>query len=160
MNISKNSVVEIEYTLKDGQGTVIDSSNGQEPLAYLHGHDNIVPGLERELEGRKTGDQLNVVVSPGDAYGDRDEAMVTEVPRDELAQIPNLQVGVQLQAQTPQGVQIFTVSEIDDKVVTLDANHPLAGLTLHFDVKVVNVREATQEEIAHGHVHGPHGHDH
>lgn len=160
MTITKDHVVEIEYKLTDDKGKVLDSSEGQAPLAYLHGKKNIIPGLEKELEGRKAGDELKVSVEPTEAYGERVDALVRDVPRTELAGIPDLEVGLQLQANTPQGVQIFTIVGLSDDSVTLDGNHPLAGMKLNFAVKIVSVRKATNEELAHGHVHGPGGHHH
>lgn len=160
MTIQDNCVVAIDYTLKDKSGNTLDSSEGKEPLHYLHGKKNIIPGLEKELVGKKEADELTVVIAPEDGYGERQEALITEVPKQELSQVPNLEVGVQLQAQTPEGVQIFTVTAIGDDSVTLDGNHPLAGKELHFQVTVKSVREATEEELAHGHVHGPGGHHH
>lgn len=160
MRIAQDSVVTIEYTLTDPQGQILDSSVGEEPLVYLHGKKNIIPGLERELAGRQVGDELKVVVSPQDGYGERSDALVTQVPREDLAQIPDLSVGLQLQAQTARGVQVFTVVELNDEKVTLDGNHPLAGQTLNFAIKIMGIRPATQEELAHGHAHGPGGHHH
>lgn len=160
MTITDDCVVKIDYTLKDSEGQVLDSSEGKKPLAYLHGKGNIIPGLEKELAGLKVGEKTEVVIEPSEGYGERSEDKVTSVPRTQLAQIPDLKEGVQLQAQTEQGVQILTVKEIKDDTVTLDANHPLAGATLNFDVKVVEVREATSEELAHGHVHGADGVEH
>lgn len=160
MTIQDNCVVAIDYTLKDKNGNVLDSSSGKDPLYYLHGKRNIIPGLEKELTGKKQDDELTVVVSPDEGYGQRQDALMTEVSKQELAGVPNLEVGIQLQAQTAQGVQIFTVAAIDGDTVTLDGNHPLAGEELHFSVTVKSVREATQEELDHGHVHGPGGHHH
>lgn len=160
MTIQDNCVVAIDYTLKDKNGNVLDSSSGKDPLYYLHGKRNIIPGLEKELTGKKQDDELTVVVSPDEGYGHRQDALMTEVSKQELAGVPNLEVGIQLQAQTAQGVQIFTVAAIDGDTVTLDGNHPLAGEELHFSVTVKSVREATQEELDHGHVHGPGGHHH
>ena len=160
MQISKNTVVEMEYTLKDTAGEVLDTSNGKGPLAYLHGFKNIIPGLEKELEGKKSGDELSVKISPEQAYGQRDENLISEVSKNELSAIPDLEVGMQLQAQSSQGARILTVTQIEGETVTLDANHPLAGMELHFEVKVTKVRSATEEELAHGHVHGPGGHQH
>lgn len=160
MTIAKDHVVEIEYTLTDEQGTVLDTSKGNEPLAYLHGSKNIIPGLEKELEGKAKGDEVKVTVPPKEAYGEYMDVLVNKVDKTELSSIPNLQVGLQLQAQTDKGVQVFTVTEINDDKVTLDGNHPLAGKTLNFDVKVANVRQATPEEISHGHVHGKGGQQH
>ncbi len=160
MNIAKDHVVEIEYTLTDDEGKVLDTSDGRDPLTYLHGGQNIIPGLEKELEGKVVGDALKVKVDPAEAYGEFNKSLINEVPKEELAQIPELKVGIQLQAQSPQGVQIFTVTAIGETCVTLDGNHPLAGMTLNFDVKVKTVRPATEEELTHGHAHGPGGHQH
>lgn len=158
--IGKDLVVEIDYTLTDDAGKVLDSSQGRGPLAYLHGAGNIIPGLESELEGKTVGAAFKVSIAPDKAYGARNESLINVVPKEELSEIPDLEVGIQLQAQSAQGIQVFTVTEIGDATVTLDGNHPLAGVTLHFDVEVMNVRAATEEEMSHGHVHGPGGHRH
>jgi FKBP-type peptidyl-prolyl cis-trans isomerase SlyD len=160
MNVAQDHVVLIEYTLKNAQGQVLDSSEGSEPLAYLHGFQNIVPGLEKALEGKKKGDAFDVKLSVEEAYGPRREELISEVDKKELMQIPNLEEGMQLQAQTPEGIQILTVTKIGNDKVTLDGNHPLAGEELNFSVKVMDVRKATEEELEHGHVHGPDGHHH
>ena len=160
MTITKDHVVEIDYKLTNDDGQVLDTSEGAAPLAYLHGHNNIVMGLEKELEGKKEGDNFQATVNPSEGYGDRVEQLVSQVPKDEFSTIPDLQEGMQLQAQTEQGFQIFTVVKIDGDTVTVDGNHPLAGQTLHFEVTVKSVRAASDEEIAHGHVHGPGGAEH
>lgn len=161
MQVSKDKVVSIDYTLKDDAGQVLDSSTGRAPLPYLHGAGNIIPGLEAALEGKTKGERVQVSIAPADGYGERDEQMVQEVPRQQLAQIPNLQAGMQLAAQTPDGGRrIVTIVHVDDNVVRIDANHPMAGRTLHFDVTISDLRDATQDEIAHGHAHGPDGHHH
>lgn len=160
MQIQDNAVVEIEYTLKNKAGEVLDTSEGRGPLVYLHGNQNIISGLERELTGKKANDKLEVVVSPEDGYGVRMEEMIQEVPLNELSSIPNLEVGMQLQAQTAQGVQVLTVVELNDEFATLDGNHPLAGEDLYFSVTVKSVRPASEEELEHGHAHGPGGHHH
>jgi FKBP-type peptidyl-prolyl cis-trans isomerase SlyD len=160
MTIAQDSVVTIHYTLKDDAGEVIDSSSSGEPLAYLHGHGNLVPGLERELTGKNVGDKLSVKLSPADGYGDFDKALVQRVPRRALKGIKNLNVGMRLHAQTPEGPQAVTVTQIQGDMVTLDGNHPLAGKNLNFDIEVTDVREATKEELEHGHVHGPGDHHH
>lgn len=160
MNATQDHVVVIDYTLTNSSGEVLDSSQGKEPLAYLHGFQNIIPGLEKALEGKQKGDELQVKLSPEEAYGPRRDELLSVVDKNELAQIPNLEEGMQLQAQTPQGVQVFTVSAINGDKVTLDGNHPLAGEELNFSVKVVDVRKASQEELEHGHVHGAGGHQH
>ena len=156
MPIATNDVVTIHYTLKDDADKVIDSSSGSEPLAYLHGHGNIIPGLERELAGKSVGERLTVRVPAAEGYGEYDRALVQKVPRRALKGIANLKVGMRLQA----GHQAVTVTHIAGDMVTLDGNHPLAGQNLNFDVEITAVRPATEEELAHGHVHGSGGHHH
>ncbi len=154
MKISNQCVAAIHYTLTDDEGTQLDSSQGQEPLVYLHGSGNLVPGLEKELEGKETGDTFQVAIEPSSAYGEVDSRLIQDVPRSVLADIEGLQVGMRLQSQTQDGqLQTLVVDAIGEEAVTLNANHPLAGMTLHFDVTIESVREATEEEIAHGHVH-------
>ncbi|HUI62808.1 MAG TPA: peptidylprolyl isomerase [Steroidobacteraceae bacterium] len=160
MTIKRNSVVTFHYTLKDDTGEVIDSSSGQEPLAYLHGHGQIVAGLERELEGRSTGDKLSVKVPAADGYGEYNKALVQKVPRRALKGIANISVGMRLHAQSSEGARAVVVTHVAGDMVTLDGNHPLAGQNLNFDIEVTEVREATEEELSHGHVHGPGGHHH
>jgi FKBP-type peptidyl-prolyl cis-trans isomerase SlyD len=153
MNIEKNRVVSIDYKLVDDDGELIDSSEGGEPLVYLHGNGNIIPGLEKLLEGKKAGESLNCVIAPVDAYGERDDALVFTVGKDEF-EGTEVGVGMQFEAHGEEGAQIVTVVGIEGDKVKVDANHPLAGENLHFDVKIVEVREATEEELTHGHVHG------
>jgi FKBP-type peptidyl-prolyl cis-trans isomerase SlyD len=160
MNIKNDQVVMIDYTVTGKDGKVIDTSKGRGPLSYLHGKKNIVPGLEKAIAGKKTGDEFQVTVTPAEGYGERNENMISVVPVADLAEIPDLEIGMQLQAQTPQGMHILTVKAIENGEVTLDGNHPLAGETLNFSVKIVGVRDATKEELQHGHVHGPGGHQH
>ncbi len=160
MQISANMVVSIDYTLTDDQGTVIDSSEGREPLAYLHGSNNIIPGLENALEGKAKGDSLQVKVSPEEGYGERSDDLTQAVPKQMFEGAEEIQVGMQFQTMTEAGPQIVTVVAMDDETVTVDGNHPLAGENLNFDVTVVDIREASAEELEHGHVHGPEGHDH
>jgi FKBP-type peptidyl-prolyl cis-trans isomerase SlyD len=160
MAIKQDSVVSIHYTLKDDEGTVIDSSASGEPLPYLHGHGNIVPGLERELEGKAVGDKVNVTVAPVDGYGEYNKDLVQRIPRRALKGISNVKVGMRLHAQTEEGPQTVTITNITGDMVTIDGNHPLAGKNLNFDVEVTDVRDATEEELEHGHVHGPEGHHH
>ncbi|HEV2227722.1 MAG TPA: peptidylprolyl isomerase [Steroidobacteraceae bacterium] len=156
MAIAHNDVVTIHYTLKDDTDKVIDSSAGGEPLAYLHGHGNIIPGLERELAGKNVGDRLKVRVPAAEGYGEYDRALVQKVPRRALKGIADLRVGLRLQA----GHQAVTVTHIAGDMITLDGNHPLAGQNLTFDVEITAVRAATEEELTHGHVHGAGGHHH
>ena len=160
MQIAKNTVVSIDYTLTDPQGKVLDSSSGKQPLQYLHGVGGLIPGLEKELGGKKAGDQFKATIAPEEAYGQRDTAMVQAVPREAFKGVADIKPGMQFQAQSPQGMRIVTVTKVEPNEITVDANHPLAGVTLTFDVKVVDVRQATAEEMQHGHVHGPGGHHH
>jgi FKBP-type peptidyl-prolyl cis-trans isomerase SlyD len=160
MGISQDQVVSIHYTLRDDAGEVIDRSADGEPLSYLHGHGNLIPGLERELTGRKSGDRLQVKVAPAEAYGEYDRELVQRVPRRTLKGIADLRVGMRLQTQTPEGPRAVTVTQLSGDMVTLDGNHPLAGKSLNFEVEVAGVRAATEEELAHGHVHGAGGHHH
>lgn len=160
MQVAKDKVVEIDYTLTGDNGQVLDSSQGREPLAYLHGAGNIIPGLESALEGKNPGDQLSVQVPPDQAYGNRDERMVQAVPRNSFQGIQQIEPGMQFQANTPGGPRVITVVGVEGDQVTVDANHPLAGQTLNFDVKVVGIRDATDEERTHGHAHGAGGAQH
>ncbi|MDB5322660.1 MAG: peptidylprolyl isomerase [Phycisphaerales bacterium] len=159
MQIEKNTVATIDYTLTDPNGQVIDTSKGRKPLAYLHGASNIIPGLESALEGKGAGESLAVTVPAEQGYGARDPNLVQPVPRSNFQGVPEIKPGMQFQAQTPDGARVVTVVNVDDQNVTVDANHPLAGMDLKFDVNVVDVRPATPEEVTHGHAHGPDGHD-
>ena len=160
MEITADRVVTIHYTLKDDDGAEVDSSAGGEPLAYIQGHGNLVAGLEKALEGKQNGNKLTVVVAPVDGYGVRDEALIQRVPKRALQGAGDLKKGMQFQARTEDGMRLFTVTAVIGDMVTLDGNHPLADQTLHFDVEIVEVREATTEELEHGHVHGAGGHHH
>jgi FKBP-type peptidyl-prolyl cis-trans isomerase SlyD len=161
MQISSQKVVTIDYTLTDNQNAVLDSSEGGEPLAYIHGIGNLIPGLENALEGKAAGDAFRVAIQPDQAYGERRENLVQTLPRQHFDGVDNLEVGMQFQASTQDGdTQIVTVVAIQGDQVTVDGNHPLAGQTLNFEVLVVEVRDATAEELEHGHVHGPGGHHH
>jgi FKBP-type peptidyl-prolyl cis-trans isomerase SlyD len=160
MQIEKNAVVTIDYTLTDGSGKVIDTSKGKQPLAYLHGGGNLIPGLERALEGKKAGDNLKVTIAPEDAYGMRDEKLVQVVPSSAFQGVPELKPGMQFRSQSQQGSTVVTVTKVEGDNVTVDANHPLAGMALSFDVDIKDIRQATKEELEHGHVHGPGGHHH
>ncbi len=159
MKIAKNTVVAIDYTLKDDEGEIVDSSEGQDPLHYLHGHGNIVAGLERALDGKEAGENVSVSIAPKDGYGERNEARVLKVERSALPSEMEPEVGMQVAAEGPNGqVLPLWITEVADKSVTLDGNHPMAGKTLHFTVDIRSVRDATAEELQHGHVHGPGGH--
>lgn len=160
MQISPNSVVTLHYTLKDNDGNIIDQSDDGSFL-YLHGAMNIIPGLENALTGKSAGDEFSVKIPPEEGYGNRDPGRIQEVPKEMFQDAGEVAVGVQFHAQSPDGHTIVvTVTEIKEDVVVIDGNHALAGVDLNFAVKVVDVREATEEEVSHGHVHGPHGHHH
>lgn len=159
--IAKDTVVSLEYKLTDDAGEELDRSEPGEPLAYLHGHGQIVPGLEGALEGRGAGDAFDVKVAPEDGYGVHDDEGVFKIPRAKLPEGVTPEVGMELASRTPDGhIMRFRLVALAADHVVADANHPLAGKSLHFSVKVVEVRAATAEELAHGHVHGAGGHHH
>jgi FKBP-type peptidyl-prolyl cis-trans isomerase SlyD len=161
VEITKDTVVTIDYRLHLGDGKYIEESDHDDPLVYLHGYEEIVPGLEKALEGKKAGDQVKATVSPEDGYGEYDPDNVEEVPREEFPADLELEAGGIVTATDEEGDDVeFTVKELKDKTVVVDFNHSLAGKTLHFEVTVREVRKATEEELEHGHVHGPHDHDH
>jgi len=160
MQIAENTVVSFHYTLTDDAGKVIDSPAGREPLTYMHGTGQIVPGLEKVMTGRSEGDQFKVDVTPAEGYGERHAELEQQVPREAFQGVENVEPGMQFQGRGPQGVINVTVTKVENDVVFIDGNHPLAGQTLHFDVEVTGVREATAEETSHGHVHGAGGHEH
>ena len=154
MQISDKHVVSMNYTLKDDQGIVLDTSENRDPLKFITGLEMIIPGLEKELYGKKKGDTVSVTLQPKDGYGEYDAAKMVDVPKTQFQEGTDIKPGMQVQAQNPNGgVQVLTVKEIKGDNVTLDANHPLAGQTLHFDVQIDDVREATDEELEHKHVH-------
>ncbi len=160
MIIAENNVVTLHYTLTDNEGTVLDKSNDGSFL-YLHGASNIIPGLENALTGKCSGDELSVAVAPEEGYGERDDARKEEVSRDMFPSDSEIKPGVQFHAEGPEGQMItVTVIDVSDDTVTIDGNHPLAGVQLNFDVKIIDIREATAEELEHGHAHGPDGHPH
>ena len=160
MKIAENKVALIDYTLRDNDGEMIDSSEGAGPLAYLHGAGNIVEGLEEALIGKKAGDKVKASIEPAKAYGERYEDMKQEVPKELFGGVENIEVGMQFQSETDEGPVLVTVMAISEEMVTVDGNHPLAGVHLNFDVTVRQVREPTAEELEHGHVHGEGGHQH
>ena len=160
MHIEKNRVVFLHYTLKGDDGTVIDSSNGRQPMSYLHGKNNIIPGLEQALAGRSAGDKVEVSVAPEQGYGQRDDRLVQIVPRTKFEGAGELKPGMQIRASGPQGARLVTIVRVERDFITVDANHPLAGRTLHFAVEITEVRKATHEEVSHGHVHAPGAHQH
>jgi FKBP-type peptidyl-prolyl cis-trans isomerase SlyD len=160
MQIAKNTAVQIHYTLKNDAGEVLDSSEGSEPLAYLQGNGNLIPGLEKALEGKRAGEDVNVAIPPEDGYGVRDASLIQDVPRSAFEGIAQLEVGMQFQADSNHGPRTVTVTQVSADLITVDGNHPLADQTLHFAVKIIEVRAASKEELSHGHVHGPGGHHH
>lgn len=160
MKVADNKVVVIDYTLKDNDGEVIDSSEGAGPLAYLHGAGNIVEGLEEALTGKEAGEEVHASIEPAKAYGERHEEMKQDVPKELFGGVESIEVGMQFQSETEQGPVLVTVVAVSDEMVTVDGNHPLAGVHLNFDVTIREVRDASAEEIEHGHVHGEGGHQH
>ena len=163
MQIARNTVVAMDYTLTNDEGEVLDTSEGRGLLEYLHGAGNIIPGLEAALEGQTVGASLKVTVAPAEAYGEHDPSKMQAVPRSALPPGMDVQVGMQLMARGPDGQSIpLWVVQVEDQGILVDGNHPLAGETLHFAVEIRAIRAASSEEVAHGHPHGPdgHGHDH
>jgi FKBP-type peptidyl-prolyl cis-trans isomerase SlyD len=158
MKIAGDTVVRIDYVLKNRKGDTLDKSDPGEPLTYLHGGGQIVPGLESALEGRAAGEKFDVTVAPKDGYGEREPEAIFPIAREKLPKGLEPKVGMELASQMPDGHVIrFTIVEVGPETVTADANHPLAGEELLFSIGVVDVRAATAEELAHGHVHGPGG---
>lgn len=155
MIVSKNKVVAIEYHLTGSDGEVIDSSRGEEPLLYLHGFGNIIPGLENALEGKQTGDRFSVTVAPEEGYGLRSDELIQSFHRDDFEDADEIEVGMQFELPEEEGGQLFTIADINGDEVLIDANHPLAGQTLHFEIVVGEIRDATPEEIEHEHAHYP-----
>jgi FKBP-type peptidyl-prolyl cis-trans isomerase SlyD len=156
MHISQNKVASIHYTLTDNDGKVLDSSAGREPLNYIHGAGNLIPGMEEGMEGKIKGDKFNLKVSPEKGYGVKSDKLMQQVPRSAFGAQP-IEIGMQF--QTNNG-QVVTITKIGLDSITIDGNHPLAGVELNFAVEVLEVRNATPDEISHGHVHGPGGHHH
>ena len=161
MRISEQKVVTMNYEVADDQGQLIDRSEEGDPLAYIHGNGQLIPGLETALEGRGKGDKVAVDVPPEQGYGERDEEGVQTVARNQFDDSVEIEVGMQFEAQEDdEGHQIVTVVAVDGENITLDTNHPLAGKNLRFEVEILDVRDASAEELSHGHVHGPGGHNH
>lgn len=161
MQVANNMVVTIDYTLTDNDGTVLDSSDGGEPLAYLHGQGNIIVGLEEALEGLSAGDAVDVTVLPEKAYGERRDDLIQVVPRERFVTDGEIEVGMTFHShESENGGRVVRVVEVSPERVTIDGNHPLAGVTLNFSVRIQDVREASAEELDHGHVHGPGTHHH
>jgi FKBP-type peptidyl-prolyl cis-trans isomerase SlyD len=162
MQIAKDMVAVIDYVLKDDDGDLLDESHGGE-FAYLHGAQNIIPGLENALEGKQAGDQVSVSIEARDAYGEVDPERIQVVPRDMFETEEEIVPGMQFHAQSPEGHMIvITIAEVDDDEITIDGNHVMAGMNLNFDVEIISVRAASDEELSHGHVHtaGECGHNH
>jgi len=161
MQIADRCVVTFHYTLTNDRGEVLDSSSGGSPLAYLHGMGNIIPGLEKELTGKQEGDKLQVRVDPAEGYGERNDALIQQVPRRAFQGVDDIQPGMSFTAQGGNGAPMrVVVTQVTGDMVTVDGNHPLAGESLNFDVEIAGVREASEEELSHGHVHGEGGHHH
>lgn len=159
--VEKNVVVSMAYTLKTKDGEVLDSADREDPFMYLHGHENIVVGLERALDGKTTGDKISTVVSPEDGYGLRDETGMRELPRDSFPPDMDLSPGNQFGAELETGEVVgIWIVDADDKVITVDMNHPLAGEELHFEVEILELRMAREDELQHGHPHSEDGHHH
>jgi len=154
MQVAKNTVVAIDYKLSDNNGEVLDQSQEGQPLEYVHGGGNIIPGLENALEGKEIGEDVSVQVQPSEAYGERSEELQQDVPKEMFQGVDQVENGMRFQAQTQEGTSIVTVTDVGEEQVTVDANHPLAGETLNFEVKVNNVREATDNEVETGQVEG------
>ena len=161
MKVGKDKVVLMHYTLKNDAGDVIDSSDGADPLPFLQGHGNIIPGLESALEGSKVGDKLEVSIKPEEGYGVRMKDAIQEIPSSALQGVDEVKVGMQLQSQDKDGnAFLVSVTKIEDDKITVDGNHPLAGQTLHFSVSIESIRKAEAEELSHGHVHADGQHNH
>ena len=160
MQLTKNKVATLNYTLSDKDNNTLDKSNDGS-FTYLHGANNIIPGLENALDGKQAGDEVKVVIEPQDAYGERSLEKIQKVPRDMFPPDVDIKEGMQFQAQSDNGQPVIvTITNIEPDEVVVDGNHPMAGIQLHFEVELVDVRDATDEELEHGHVHGPGGHEH
>lgn len=160
MNIQNDSVVLMHYILTNENGDIIDTSDGREPLSYIQGHQNIIPGLEKEMLGKKVGDKFKAVVQPEEGYGVSNPALVQVLDRSVFQGVDEIEVGMQFQVQLENGPIIMSVTDVDGDNITIDGNHALADQVLTFDVEVVEIRNASAEELAHGHVHGVGGHHH
>lgn len=162
MQIAPNTVASLAYVLTDAQGNILDQADAQHPFVYLHGAHNIIPGLENALTGKQAGDELEVTIPPELAYGLKDDNLLQQVPRSMFAGADEEHIvpGAQFHAQTNTGMQTIVITAVNGDTITIDGNHPLAGETLNFKVKVLEVRAATKDELSHGHAHGPGGHHH
>jgi FKBP-type peptidyl-prolyl cis-trans isomerase SlyD len=160
MEIQDNIVVGMHYTVTNDNGDIIDTSEGNDPLMFLQGAGNIIPGLESALVGGKVGDEMEVSVEPEQAYGEYRDELRQQVPRDAFQGVDEVAIGMRFNAETDEGQITVRIAEVEGDTVTIDANHELAGERLHFSVRIESLREATDEELEHGHVHGPGGHHH
>lgn len=161
MQVANDLVVRFDYTLTGPDGRKLDTSEGREPLAYLHGRHGIIPGLEAAMNGRNSGESFDITIPAAQAYGERDQRAVQQVPRSAFQGVADIQPGMQFQARGPQGqTSLVTVAAVTPDTITVDANHPLAGVDLTFAINIIEIRPATPEELSHGHVHGPGGHHH
>jgi len=160
VKIDDKKVIGMHYTLTNSDGEQLDSSAGKDPLYYLHGFGNIIPGLEEALLGKEKGDKISVSIPPEKGYGIRDEKNMLQVKKDQFEGVEEIKIGMEVQTQGQNGMQLYVVSKVFGDTVILDGNHPLSGETLNFDVEVMEIREPSKEEMEHGHVHGPGGHQH
>ncbi len=160
MKVAKDLVVSLAYQVRTEDGVLVDESPANAPLDYLHGHGSLISGLEKALENHEAGDKFDVNIPANDAYGQYDDNLVQRVPKDVFVGVDELQVGMRFLAETDQGPVPVEITEVGDDYVVVDGNHMLAGQNLSFNVEVIAIREATAEELAHGHVHGENGHDH
>ena len=160
MKVEDKKVVAIEYTLKNAQGEVLDTNKGEELLYFIQGEGNIVPGLEKQMAGKSSGDSFEALVKAADGYGVYDDEKIRRIPRAQMKHLKGLKEGMSLQMRGPEGVEMLTVTSISDDEVVADGNHPLAGQDLHFQIRIGEIRDATKDELAHGHAHGPGGHHH
>lgn len=160
LKIQENTVVTLNFTLTNTKGKVIDASEQTGPIVYIQGSKDVLEGIESAVEGLTVNDKTEVKIDACDAYGEYDDNNLSSVPRQAFAGLDQLTVGMQLQEETSDGAILVTIKEINDEQVLVDTNHPLAGQTLHFKLEVIALREATAEELDHGHVHGPDGHTH
>lgn len=159
MKVERDRAVFFHYTLTNLQGDTLEESREDQPLGYIHGTRSIIPGLEREMDGRDAGDQFEVTIEPEQAYGEHDEDLIQTVPSSMFEGVDQVEKGMQFRAQSEQGERLVTVTDVQGDEVTIDANHPLAGETLNFEVEITDVRAATEQELSHGHIHA-HGQDH
>lgn len=155
MKIADNSVVTINYTLKDSEGNILDTTEGKGPLSYIHGVGYLIPGVEKKLDGKKTGENISFIVEPEEGYGVRDDTLIQNIPIDQFEDPNELDVGMEFEAQTEYGLIIVTIIGLEDDQVIVDGNHPLSGKTLNFDIEIISVREASVEELDEGEIKEP-----